>query len=106
MKKYSLGQLKGKLSNGKDIFITYKIEESGSAYVFRIRIWRLDVIAQLKDHYFNEKYVMILEKQNSETGKFTVDERHEFGSVEEILEYLDKNNLVKRNDIIKEDARK
>ena len=38
--------------------------------------------------------------------KFTVDERHEFGSVEEILEYLDKNNLVKRNDIIKEDARK
>ncbi len=104
MKNYSLGKLKGKLSNGKDVFITYKTEESGSAYVFRIRIWRLDVIAQLKDQYTNEKYVMILEKQNSETGKFAMDERHEFDSVEEILDYLDKNNLVKRGDIIREDA--
>lgn len=80
-------------------------------YVLLISFWRLDIIKPENGHvrYPKETYVLIIDhyyKKHIEIGDRLFNKRIEFSKLEDLLEYLDENNLVKRSDIIKEDARK
>lgn len=111
MIKYNLSQLKKKLLFRKDneIYFYYNINIDGTVYKTHIRFWRLDTIPELKDKYPKETYVLLIERGDAryalELGNLNIDERHEFHTIEEIIEYLDKKGYLKREDWIIEEKK-
>ena len=102
MKKYTPNQLNGKLGNRKDICIILKEKEEETVYNIEIRFWRADLIEK---NYPKETYILTIQKYDSRyyssDTTLLVDKRLEFHTVEEVLDYLDKNNFVKKEDLIK-----
>ena len=99
LKKYSINRLKGKLSNKKDVYITLGEEINGVKYHIDISIWRPDLL--LKGEYTKETYNLSIEeydaKYRSCNAVKLIDERHEFSTIEEVIDYLDKKYLKKED---------
>lgn len=111
-KKYSLNQLNGRLSNGKGIFIVLNEYSKKINYIIEIDFFRIDII---KEPYFNKKeynketYILTVEKYDSnypgnKFGGCVIDDRLEFNSIQEAIDYLDKN-YIKKEDWIIEDKK-
>ncbi len=105
MKKYTLNRLKGRLSSGKGVFFCIKEDKGNIVYNIDIEFWRLDIIKEIKDKYPKETYVLTIEKYNSEypgdkEGGCLIELRQEFNSVEDIIDYLDKNKFIKKEEWI------
>lgn len=104
-KKHTVNRLKGILSNG-DV-IKFKLEDCNTITI--IQFWRLDVIESLKKEYKKETYVLTTEKYEKmhiQEGEEIIDERLEFNTIEEIIDYLDKKGYLKREDWIIEEGGK
>lgn len=108
MRKYTINQFKGRLSNGKAIDIEKSVYDNNMEYIIWIVIRRLDILKELKLKYTSETYVVTIEKFESdnptpEDEALLIDERLEFNSVEEILDYLEEKNYCKKEEIIKDE---
>jgi len=103
MKRYTFNQLIGRLSNGKSISIR-KTETKGSVtFNIDIEFSRMDV--KFKENYSSETYLLSIEKYDSRylayNTEMLIDKRVKFFDLKELIDYLDKNNLVKREELIK-----
>ena len=105
MKKYTLSQMTGRLSNGKNIIININKIEDGIEYETDIKIWRVDILPELKEKYPKETYILTIEKYDAkyiypEGTALVIDKRMEFSKIEDALEYLFKNKFIMEDELI------
>ena len=103
---YSPSKLKTILQKGTHIAITYSTKPRKTEFYTEIGFNRLDIISSLKKRYKKETYVLTVFKGKAATfdifsKDLIIDERHEFHTVEEIIDYLHKKDYLKRKDWIK-----
>lgn len=106
MKKYTLTHLKGILANGKWVFLTTKEKEEKITYKIDLEICRSDLVFP-ENRGKGEKYFLRIEKYNSkypaEKGERTeFDKDIEFDTIEKIIDFLDKNEIMKKEEWINE----
>lgn len=104
--KISVKELFRILDSGRQVWHNYTTVEKCVKYMTALTFWRLDVILNLKKEYKKETYVLRIDKGLAKnfdifSKDLVIDERHEFHTVEEIIDYLDKKGYLKRKDWIK-----
>lgn len=109
-KEGTLNEIKDRLANGEEFAFWYLDKKEVITYKTQINFWRLDIIPKLKKKYKKETYVLGIERGDArwvlEEGNLIIDERHEFHTVEEIIDYLDKKGYLKKKDWIKNEQMK
>lgn len=102
-RKHTINELKGKLSNKKWIFLYTTTKIKKNIYNVDIEICRADLIFP-EDKSNNEIYFLRIERWNSkypgEKGESLLDEDFNFKMLEEVIDYLDKNKILKKEDWI------
>lgn len=105
-RKYTLNELKGKLSSKRWIYLYTETKIKGILYNVDVEICRADLNFP-EDRYKKEIYFLRIERWDSkypgEKGSSLLDEDLNFKTIEEIIDYLDKNNIIKKENWIIED---
>ncbi len=105
--KYTLRDLRKRLSQKEIIEFSYESKLKNDTFRTFIRMWRLNLGKDDFNEYPKERYCLLIEKGNIkyyfEEDHLVVNERHEFNTIEEIIEYLDKNGYLKRSERTKDD---
>lgn len=107
LKKYKINELKGKLSNGKNVFIVLSEKKGKIFYNIDINLFRADLIKKLhsEKEYDKETYILTIEKYDTaypgdKEANCIIDERLIFNHLRETIDYLDKKRFLKREDWI------
>ncbi len=104
-KRYTFNQLIGRLSNGKEVYIYLIEKEDKITYKIELCFWRADI---LEKKYPKETYLLTIKKYDaryySEDTILLIDKRIEFPKIENLLDYLEENNFIKKRDIIKDES--
>ena len=100
-----LKDLKNNLNKKGSYTLFYNLLENNEELQLVFMFWRLDIIKELKKKYKTETYVLNIEKgkpgfDSFHSDELLIDERHEFHTVEEIIDYLDEKGYLKREDWI------
>ena len=103
MRKYTFDTLKGRLSSGKSVFVEKEEIEGRKKYTIYISFSRADIA--YKEKYSKETYVLAIKKFDSqnvcpESSDFIINLRFEFNTLEEVLDYLEDHNYIKKSELI------
>lgn len=105
LKKYTFKELKGRLSNGKDVLIVLNEYSKGVHYDIDINIIRADLKGSFsKKKYDTETYILTIEKHDSRYTAFDteclIDEKLTFIKLEEVVDYLERKKFIKKKEWI------
>ena len=89
------------LATGRQVWHNITTVEKRVKYMTALSMWRLDVIPSIKKDYKKETYVLGIDKGKAKNFDFfskdlIIDERHEFHTVDEIVDYLDIMAYLKK----------
>lgn len=112
LKKHKWNELKNKLGSGKNILILLQDKIKGITYNLEINLWRgdLEKPSPMNKKYLSTTYILTIEQYDSRYASsdsdFLIDQKLEFNSLEEVVNYLEKNKILKRDDwLVKEDKK-
>lgn len=108
LKKYSVNELRGRLSSGKNVSIVLSEKKGKILYTIDITLFRADIIKTLSlsgENYKSETYILTVEKYETDypgdkEGGGIIDQRLIFHKLEEAIKYLDKNKWIRKEDWI------
>ncbi len=111
LKKFRISELKKLTKKFKDIGCFYATRENGVYYRTELSFNRVDIFKQYRKLYKTETYVLTvfrgkLKNFDIFSKNLLIDERHEFHTIEQIIDYLDRKGYLKKEEWIATEKKK